>query len=58
MLYEVNGQIFFFGRNNLSFKAVNMSKKHRHDNICKNFKLKKLIKNICLPLTIIKTKKI
>lgn len=58
MIYELNGQKSFFGRDNLSFKTVNMSKKQRLDNICKDFKLKKLIKNIYLPLTIIKTIKI
>ena len=58
MIYELNGQKSFFGRDNLSFKTVNMSKKQRLDNICKDFKLKKLIKNIYLPLIIIKTIKI
>ena len=58
MIYELNGQKSFFGRDNLSFKTVNMSKKQRLDNICNDFKLKKLIKNIYLPLIIIKTIKI
>ena len=58
IIYEANGQKSFFGRDNLSFKTVNMSKKQRLDNICRYFKLKKLIKNIYLPLTIIKINKI
>ena len=42
--YEINGQESMFGRDNLSFKTVNMSKKQRLDNICKIFNLKKIIK--------------
>ena len=29
IIYEANGQKSFFGRDNLSFKTVNMSKKHQ-----------------------------
>ena len=52
--YELRGQIFFFGRDNLSFKVVNFPKKQRLVNICKDFKLKKIINNIFLPLSILK----
>ena len=52
-IYELNGQISMFGHDNLSFKAINMPKKQRFNNICINFKLKKLIKEINLFLPII-----
>ena len=45
---------FFFGRDNLFFKTVNLPKKQRFDNTCKDFKLKKIINNILLPLSILK----
>ena len=32
--YENNGQQTFFGRDNLSFKTVNMPTKQHFDNIC------------------------
>ena len=49
--YENNGQQTFFGRDNLSFKTVNMSTKQHFDNICNVFKIKKLIKKNNLQLT-------
>ena len=52
-IYELNGQISMFGHDNLSFKTINMPKKQRFNNICINFKLKKLIKEINLFLPII-----
>ena len=52
-MYELNGQISMFGHDSLSFKTINMSKKQRFNNICINFKLKKLIKEINLFLPII-----
>tara|TARA_B110000438_G_scaffold176835_1_gene168996 strand:+ start:103 stop:273 length:171 start_codon:yes stop_codon:yes gene_type:complete len=52
-MYELNGQISMFGHDSLSFKTINMPKKQRFNNICINFKLKKLIKEINLFLPII-----
>ena len=52
-IYELNGQISMFGRDNLLFKTINMPTKQRFDNICINFKLKKLTKRINLFLPII-----
>ena len=56
--YELKGQIPMFGRDNLVFKSVNMPKKQHFDNICKNFKLKKLIKKNNLFLEIFYINKI
>ncbi len=56
IIYEQNGQKCFFGRDNLSFKTVNMPKPQRFDNICLNFKLKKLVKNISLNMPFIAIK--
>ena len=56
-IYEVNGQISMFGRDNLTFKTVNMSKKQKFQNICRNFNLKKPIKNFFLPLTVFEINK-
>ena len=56
IIYEKNGQKAFFGRDNLSFKTVNMPKKQILDNICKNFKLKKFVRNNYLFLKIINIK--
>ena len=49
--YENNGQLKFFGKDNLSFKTVNLSKKQRFDNICNIFKLKKIVKKTKVRLT-------
>jgi len=53
IINEKNSQKSFFGRDNLFFKKVNMPKKQNFDNICKKFKLKKLVQNIYLPLKIV-----
>ena len=53
LIYEKAGQKSFFGRDNLSLKAVNMAKKQRFDNICRKFKLKKFIKKNSLFLPFI-----
>jgi len=58
IIYENNGQKYFFGRDNLFFKSVNMPKKQRLTNLCKDFKLKKLIKNKFLPLKFFDTKRL
>mgnify|MGYP006132884759 CR=1 FL=1 len=55
--YELSGQVSMFGRDNLAFKSINMPKKQHFDNICKNFKLKKLTKRVSLFLEIICIKK-
>ena len=52
-VYEANGQTTMFGHDNLAFKTVNMPKKQHFDNICINFKLKKLTKGVNLFLSII-----
>ena len=56
--YEANGQQEMFGRDNLAFKCINMPKKQHFDNICKNFKLKKLTKRVNLFLEIVYINKI
>jgi len=52
-IYELNGQISMYDCDNLSFKTISMPKRQHFNNICKNFKLKKLIKGINLFLPII-----
>ena len=49
--YELYGQISFFGKDNLNFKAVTLAKTQRYINLCKKFRLKKIIlqKNMHLP---------
>ena len=41
--YEISGQLSLFGRDNLDFKTVNLSKAHKYVNLCGIFKLKKII---------------
>ena len=41
--YELSGQLSFFGRNNLYFKTVNLPKAQKYVNLCRIFKLKKII---------------
>ena len=48
--YELMGQQSFFGRDNLSFKTVNLPHSQRYENLCYKFKLKKLVSNLHLPL--------
>lgn len=51
--YEISGQLAFFGRDNLSFKTVNLPKVQRYNNLCNKFRLKKIIKINFLPIPII-----
>ena len=51
--YELMGQQSFFGRDNLSFKTVNLPRSQRYDNLCNKFRLKILINNLHLALPII-----
>ena len=48
--YEISGQLSLFGRDNLSFKTVNLPKAQRYDNLCNKFRLKKLVSNLYLSL--------
>ena len=41
--YDVNGQESIFGYDNLEFKTVNHSRKHKIRGMCQNFKLIKII---------------
>ena len=51
--YELMGQQSFFGRDNLSFKTVNLPRSQRYDNLCNKFRLKILVNNFHLSLLII-----
>jgi hypothetical protein len=57
-IYELNGQVPMFGRDNLVFKTINMPKRQNFDNICKDFKLKKLTYKANLSLSIINIDKV
>jgi hypothetical protein len=48
--YELMGQQSFFGRDNLSFKTVNLPRSQRYDNLCNKFRLKILVSNLHLSL--------
>ena len=48
--YELMGQQFFFGRDNLFFKTVNLPRSQRYDNLCNKFRLKILVNNLHLSL--------
>ena len=48
--YEISGQLSLFGRDNLSFKTVNLPKAQRYDNLCNKFRLKKFVSNLQLSL--------
>ena len=50
---ETSGQLSFFGRDNVNFKSINMPRKQRFINICKKFKLKKIVSNKILKLELI-----
>jgi len=50
--YELAGQKSFFGRDNLAFKTVNFSKPQKLCNLCRKFKLKKIIVKLPLLLNI------
>jgi len=41
--YELSGQLSLFGRDNLDFKTVNLTKGQKFVNLCRVFKLKKII---------------
>ena len=43
--YEANGQQSMFGYDNLEFKTINHPTRHRFDNLCSEFKLKKFNKH-------------
>ena len=51
--YELMGQQSFFGRDNLSFKTVNLARSQRYDNLCNKFRLRILVNNLYLSLPII-----
>ena len=51
--YESMGQQSFFGRDNLSFKTVNLPRSQRYDNLCNKFRLRILVNNLHLSLPII-----
>ena len=57
IFHEKIGQRTFFGRDNLLFKTINMSKKQRFDNICEVFKLKKHVKKKSLCFLLIEVHK-
>jgi len=48
--YELMGQQSFFGRDNLSFKTINLPRSQRYVNLCNKFRLKKLVSNLYLSL--------
>ena len=56
--YEISGQIAFFGRDNLSFKTVNLPKAQRYVSLCNKFRLKKIIKINFLQIPIIAIKNV
>ena len=41
--YELSGQLSLFGRDNLDFRTVNLAKVQKIINLCRVFKLKKII---------------
>ena len=41
--YELSGQLSLFGRDNLDFKTVNLPNRIKFVNLCRVFKLKKII---------------
>ena len=43
--YESIGQGMLFGHDNICFKTINFSKKQRLKDLCKNFRLKQLVKS-------------
>ena len=55
LYYESVGQGMLFGRDNIYFKTVNLSKKQRFRDLCKNFRLKQIVtnKHILLDLIIL-----
>ena len=55
---EKLGQLSLFGRDNISFKTVNLPKTQRYDNLCNKFRLKKIIKINFLQIPIIAIKSV
>ena len=53
LYYESVGQGMLFGRDNIYFKTINLSKKQRFKNICKKFNLKQLVKDKSIILDLI-----
>ena len=51
--YELNGQLSFFGRDNLTFKSINLPKSQKYKNLCNKFKLKKIVCRTPLALQIL-----
>ena len=51
--YELMGQQSFFGRDNFSFKTVNLPRSQMYDNLCNKFRLRILVNNLYLSLPII-----
>ena len=51
--YELNGQLSFFGRDNLPFKSINLPKSQKYKNLCNKFKLKKIVCRTPLALQIL-----
>lgn len=51
--YELMGQQSIFGRDNLSFKTINLPRSQRYDNLCNKFRLKKFVNNLYLSLPVI-----
>ena len=41
--YELSGQLTLFGRDNLDFKTVNLASRQKFVNLCRVFKIKKII---------------
>ena len=54
--FEIQGQFQLFGRDNISFKTINLPIKQKYINLCYKFKLKKLVnkKNIYIKLIYIR----
>ena len=51
--YEKNGQMCFFGRDNLVFKSINLPNSQKLVNLNNHFKIKKLITNSNILLKVI-----
>ena len=56
-IYEINGQLSMFGRDNLEFKTINMPKKQKFENLCVKFNIKKPINNFFLPIEVLEINK-
>ena len=56
--YEKLGQKSFFGRDNLFFKSINLPKPQKMIGICNKFKIKKIIRQSHIYLTVISIQKL